>query len=343
MKTYYVSGNTAEGFVTYLDSNVENIKQIIVLKHPSNTLKTTIINRLIVAYKDNEIEVLKSPLSNNYLDGVIIRDKSIAIINNRLSTPDLAGAIELDLSLFIKDKPNVNKEATEKFNLYTEKAYENFKTGLSVHDDLEEIYITEMNFKAADKLADSLIQKLLHNKRKQNRNAFTSHRLFGTNTADGVVNEVPHIIEQIKNVYYIKGRAGTGKSTFMKKVATACTQFGYDVELYHCSFDPNSLDMVIVRDLEFCMFDSTDPHEFFPSREGEEIIDLYEEAVTPGTDEKFEKQINEINNNYKAFMKKGVKDLKEAGIYLEKMEKNVVFTEKETDNITAFIKEQIVQ
>src|SRR5690606_31689042 len=102
--------------------------------------------------------------------------------------------------------------------------------------------------------------------------------------ADGVVNEVPYILNQVKNVYHIKGRAGTGKSTFMRRVVAACEAYGFDLELYHCSFDPGSLDMLLVRELDFCIFDSTEPHEFFPTREGEQIIDLYEEAVNPGTD-----------------------------------------------------------
>ena len=43
--------------------------------------------------------------------------------------------------------------------------------------------------------------------------------------------------------------------------------------------------MVIVRELGFAIFDSTAPHEYFPSREGDEIIDMYALIVTPGTDE----------------------------------------------------------
>src|SRR5699024_12618825 len=79
-----------------------------------------------------------------------------------------------------------------------------------------------------------------------------------SNTSDGAVNIVPSLIHPLKNRYYLKGRAGTGKSHFMKKVMQACQRHGFDIELYHCSFDPNSVDMVLVRDLDFCIFDSTD-------------------------------------------------------------------------------------
>ncbi|WP_068673122.1 hypothetical protein [Oceanobacillus sp. Castelsardo] len=346
MKKYYVTANTAEGLINHVSSNLQNIKQIIILKHPSNSLKTGLIQQVIDSFQPNyEIEVLLSSLSSKYLDGIIIRDKSLAVICDQVATTDIKtfNAIEIDCSLFIKDKPVLNKELEKKITYFTEKAYEKFKTGLTVHDDLETIFINEMDFNRANELAKELIQRIMENQSERNRVSTTYHRLFGTNTADGVVNEVPHIIEQMKKVFYIKGRAGTGKSTFMRKIVEACEDYGFDLELYHCSFDPGSLDMVLVPELEFCMFDSTDPHEFFPTREGEEIIDLYEEAVKPGTDEKYEEQISKVNNHYKSFMKQGVKELKKAGEYREKYEKQFSFTEEEKNAIFEFINKQVIQ
>ncbi|WP_156288254.1 hypothetical protein [Oceanobacillus salinisoli] len=344
MKKYYVSANTAEGFINHITTNLQNIKQIIILKHPSNTLKTAIIQDAVHTYKSNyDVEVLLSPLGKKHLDGIIIREKSLAIISNRIATTDIAGAIEIDCSLFIKHKPTLDNELQEKFKYHTEEAYKNFATGLKIHDDLEEIYINEMNFKRANELAEEFIQNLLQNENKQDRQAHTYHRFFGTNTADGVVNEIPNLIEGIQNVYYIKGRAGTGKSTFMKKIAASCEEYGYDVQVYYCSFDPNSLDMVLVRDLDFCIFDSTDPHEYFPNRDGEKTLDLYEKLVTPGTDEKYEEQITKVNNHYKSYMKHGIKELKKAGEYLDEYEEQFTFTEEEKNHIIEFINEQIIQ
>src|SRR5699024_8186972 len=68
-------------------------------------------------------------------------------------------------------------------------------------------------------------------------------RAISTNTRDGAGNFVSHLIAPLTYRYYLTGRAGTGKSVFMKKVAEACMNHGLDIELYHCSFDPNSVDM----------------------------------------------------------------------------------------------------
>ncbi|MFC4023994.1 hypothetical protein ACFOUV_09320 [Oceanobacillus longus] len=332
-QSYYVSGNTAEGLLNYLPSNIESLNRIIVLKHPSETIKTKVIKQVFEGYTSKyKLEILKSSYGLNYLDGVIIREKSVAILSDRVAFKELNHTMDIDLSTVIGEHQGTTENHTtnmEKFNSLVTQAHKNFAIGLKIHDQLEAIYINEMNFKRADELTNDLIKVLLQNQKKQNRQAHVYHRFFGTNTADGIVNEVPHLIEDITNVYFIKGRAGTGKSTFMKKISKTCEQHGFDVELYHCSFDPNSLDMVLVRELDFCIFDSTDPHEFFPKREGEIIIDLYKETVTPGTDEKFAEQIHSINTHYKSYMKKGIHDLQKAGKYFEENEQKYIHTDQE--------------
>ncbi|MFD2627571.1 hypothetical protein [Oceanobacillus kapialis] len=337
---YYVTANTAEGFLNLLPSNIEGLEQIISLKHPSQKVKATILKGLIQKYEPtDELEILKSALGEDYLDGIIIREKGIAFLNNSIVLDDMNGVNELDLSPFTKNSP-VNMNQKGLFTHHTEMAHKNLETGLRIHDDLEEIYINEMDFEKADEITARFIQDRLQGQPKIDRDAHEYHRLFGTTTVDGPVNVIPHITEKLARVFYVKGRAGTGKSTFMKKVARACMEHGYDTEIYHCSFDPNSIDMVLVPGLKFCLFDSTDPHEFFPTKEDEEVIDLYEGAVTPGTDERHADKINKVNDHYKSYMKKGVVELKKAGEYLEALEQQYACTEQEVKEMLEYIEQQ---
>jgi len=340
---YYVSGNTAEGFINYVASNTHNINQIVALKHPSETVKTKILNQLIDSFSPvYTLEIWKSPLGSAYLDGIIIREKSIAVISDKIVHTDARNEIlELDLTTILPNNDANDLEANKNFNALTEQAYHNFSIGLTIHDDLEAIYIQEMNFGLADELATNFMEQMLQNANVRSGKGHVFHRFFGTNTAEGVVNVIPHLIENISKVFFIKGRAGTGKSTFMKKIAKACEERGFEVETYHCSFDPNSLDMVLVRELDFCIFDSTDPHEFFPNRAGEVIIDLYDKAVTPGTDEKYVEQIRSITNHYKSYMKKGIQLLQQAGQYFEKIEQSFTYTDQDIDKAVHFVEEQI--
>ncbi|MBR6336287.1 MAG: ATPase [Ruminococcus sp.] len=61
--------------------------------------------------------------------------------------------------------------------------------------------------------------------------------------------------------YILKGGAGTGKSTLMKRIAA---EFDGGKEIYHCSSDPASLDAVVLDDYKTIIVDGTAPHTFDP-------------------------------------------------------------------------------
>ncbi|MBQ8004408.1 MAG: hypothetical protein IJ299_04880, partial [Oscillospiraceae bacterium] len=61
-------------------------------------------------------------------------------------------------------------------------------------------------------------------------------------------------------VYILKGGPGSGKSSLMKRVASAAEEKGYEVERIFCSSDPDSLDAVIIPELGRAIVDGTAPH-----------------------------------------------------------------------------------
>ena len=63
--------------------------------------------------------------------------------------------------------------------------------------------------------------------------------------------------------------------------------------------------MVVCRELSFCVFDSTPPHEKFPQRETDEILDFYIESGLLGIDEKYEKELYFIKSAYDFKIKEG--------------------------------------
>ena len=134
------------------------------------------------------------------------------------------------------------------------------------------------------------------------------------------VDFVENIIEPMKKRYFIKGRPGSGKSTLLKKLMVHAQMKGMDVEVYHCGFDPNSLDMILLPELETVIFDSTAPHEYFPSRKEDVVVDMYEELITEGTDENYAEQLADIVSRYRACIQEGVSYLKKAKDLHDKLE-----------------------
>ena len=58
------------------------------------------------------------------------------------------------------------------------------------------------------------------------------------------------------------------ESTLMKKVAHKAEEMGYETELIYFSSDPESLDGVIVKDLNISVIDGTSPHTLEPKFPG---------------------------------------------------------------------------
>ncbi len=78
------------------------------------------------------------------------------------------------------------------------------------------------------------------------------------------------------------------------------------------AFDSNSLDMIIWPELDECLFDSTAPHLYEPSRPEDDVIDMYAACVRPGTDEKHDRALLDIALRYKEAVGNGTKYLAEA-------------------------------
>src|SRR5699024_5040159 len=305
---YFVRGHTAEGLVNYSDSNLQGIETIIALQHDNQQLIADVLEYFKTQSKNTKtVETIYSPYLVKQLEGLIFRDESYALLSaDILLKEDIVHeTINLNywLPMHVDEAVKQNKEQIQN------EAYHCFKQALSIHDQLEQVYIDEMDFSKADKLAENLLKEMFYDVPMQNKQAHVYKRLFGTNTIGGAINEVEEIIEPIRHRVFVKGRAGTGKSVLLNKVLNESVQLGYDVELHHCSFDPQSIDMVLIRDLNYCLFDSTAPHEFFPTRATDQVVDLYETTVTKGTDEKYAKEISQITKTYKEGMRDGLDHL----------------------------------
>ena len=126
----------------------------------------------------------------------------------------------------------------------------------------------------------------------------------GANTPKGFYSYYDYILKsrEAKRIIVLKGGPGTGKSTFMKKIAKHISSLGYETEILHCSSDPNSLDGVCAREIGFLILDGTAPHIVDPKCPGaiDEIINLGEcwdkEKIMKNKDDVI--KINEMISSY---------------------------------------------
>jgi hypothetical protein len=332
IKNYYASGNTARGFYSLYESNLQDIERLFILKGGPGTGKSSLMKEIGAEWvgKGYDIEFLHCPSDNGSIDGVIIPVLKIGIVDGtapHVIEPKVPGVIEEYVNIgaawnsqeLLSHKDEI-LQCTAQISEAFQSAYFTFAQALEIHDEWESVYINNMDFSKANELTQGLIETIFTNKGK-NKKANVRHRFLGAATPRGPVDFIQNLTEDIPHRYFIKGRPGSGKSTMLKKLAEHAEQRGFDVEIYHCGFDPNSLDMVIMRELGIAVFDSTAPHEYFPNRAGDEIIDMYGTIIASGTDEKYASEIQSVSQRYKAKMKEATAFLAHAKSLHDELER----------------------
>ncbi len=287
---YFHAAETAKGRRDYLSSQLQGIEKIVEMNEPTRYEASRMLDEVLHAWEKetpvtDAIECLLDPLNPRLKVAVIHRGKRCACV-----TP-----VRL-----------INENLREDY-------YHALKTGLALHDDLEAIYQQATDFDLLNQFVTDFIAKHIppQSTTEENSHPTTFHRFLGSTTAYGTIDFIPNLTANLTRRYFIKGRAGTGKSTTLKKIAQAARDKGYQTEVYHCGFDPDSLDMVIIRELDLAIFDSTLPHEHFPSRTQDEFIDFYGTFIKDSTDRDFDDQITDLNNQINNETKRAIKLLQQ--------------------------------
>ena len=136
----------------------------------------------------------------------------------------------------------------------------------------------------------------------------------GANSSKGSYPLFDNIIpKNINRIFCLKGGPGVGKSSLMKKIAKEFIERGYDVELFHCTSDPSSLDGVLIKKLGVVLLDATAPHIVDPKNPGaiDEIVNLGEYWNLEGLESNKE-EIIKCNKEIGSCFRRGYKFLKSA-------------------------------
>lgn len=133
---------------------------------------------------------------------------------------------------------------------------------------------------------------------------------LAANSCRGFISEFENNITTDFKTYIIKGGPGTGKSSFMKKIAKQSTG---NVLLFPCSSDPDSLDGVILENEKIMIIDGTAPHTVDPHYPAvcEEILNFGDFWDADKLKNKTE--IIEITNRNKALHKTAARYITAAG------------------------------
>ncbi|MFJ7920682.1 nucleotide kinase [Lysinibacillus fusiformis] len=190
--------------------------------------------------------------------------------------------------------------AVQERTAWRDKCIAKLNQAIKLHDNWEVVTQSCMNWQALNEQVENLKSEVFQSI-VLNKTGERTHRLLGTLTPRGAENTVESITKNISTRLMIKGKPGTGKSSLMKGLADEANARGLDAQIVWCGLDAGSVDMVIIPELNFCIFDSTEPHIFNPQdgRLGDKIFDIGQHCALT---EEAELAIAEVRACYKEAM-----------------------------------------
>ena len=299
---WFCASNSARGYVSYFEENFRGLRRVCRLHdYPLFAAREMLVSVLETARERGILpEIIHNCLTNE-LQGIRLPQISAGIWISDPWYEDSEGGLSL-----------LDDELLHAVRSMLSSADESLERARLLREDWQKLYADKVDFSAADRLTEQLGEELLGG-RSLEKPGRCVHRFFDAFTAKGRAEYIRSLTNSLSRRCFLKGRPGTGKSTLLRKLAAFARRRGFCTEIYHSSLDPDSFDMVIVRELGFCVFDSTAPHEYSPTRESDVVLDLYRETAAPAGELLFTPRITELAEEYRDALRQAGEKLHLAG------------------------------
>ncbi|MGM0470886.1 MAG: PRK06851 family protein [Bacillota bacterium] len=314
---FFPGGNTTQGFYSLYDYLPYYAENIFIIKGGPGTGKSTFMKKIGEAMlkEGYSLEYHWCSSDNNSLDGIVIKELEVAFLDGtapHLIDPQYPGAVDqiIDLGQYwnrdlLKENRAEIRRLNDQIGEEFQKAYTDLAIAKSFYDKWESFYIAAVQQEKINYKLETLTTEIMENQPLAAQEG-QARRLFASAlTPQGPVNYLDSITNNLQRRYIIRGNPGTGKKELIKEIATRARKRGYQVNYYHCAFDPEKLDMIIIPQLDLALIDDHPPHELTKLRSGDKIVDMFscvEERVL--TKSHIERR--EAKENYQHLLSKAI-------------------------------------
>lgn len=280
IRNVYPGGNTACGFYSFYDSVLEGLRRVIIIKGGPGTGKSTLIRRigLEMVERGYDVEFLHCSSDNRSLDGVVIPAIRVAVVDGtapHVIDPRFPGAVDEIVNLgdywdeeCLRQHREEIVKTTGAIGQLFQEAYRRLQEAREIEKEWEAFNAAAMDKERMQAVEEELVRQVFPDA-PQVRDFFA-----GALTPEGIVSFMEGLTEGCERRFILKGEPGCGKSLLLQKVARKALERGYSVEIFHCAFNPHSLDMVLIPALKTAVLDGSPPHSVEGRRPGDRVIDL---------------------------------------------------------------------
>ena len=262
IRKIFPGANTSNGFYSYFDYIIpKEINRIFCLKGGPGVGKSSLMKKVVHDFSERGYDVEVFPCSSDpgSLDAVLIKKLKVVLLDAtapHIVDPKIPGAI--DEIVNFGDFWNINnlennKSEIEKCNKEIsacfQRAFKYLNAAKPIFYDIESKNSNSMDFGKLNKFTDEFIEELFKNIENKEELSIPRH-LFGTAiTPIGHVDYADSLLQDAQKIYYIKGKIGYGKTTFLKRVYDKAILKGLNVEVFHYPLIPEKIESIMITDL----------------------------------------------------------------------------------------------
>ncbi|KXG77776.1 PRK06851 family protein [Thermotalea metallivorans] len=263
IKRVFPGGNTAKGFFSYYDNIIgTEATRIFIIKGGPGVGKSSFMKKIgcEMAEKGYDVEFHQCSSDNGSLDGIVIPELKIAIIDGtapHVVDPKHPGGIDEILNFgefWDEDGMRKNREQivaiTTKLGKLYKRAYRFIAAAKSIRDDMEAIYKEALDKGKLNLALTKLKAEVLAGVPYMQKEGKTRH-LFGSAYAPGgVIDYYETIVETMEKIIYINSSYVEGTSLVLEEIVHEAVKKGLFVEVYHEPMVETNIETILIPELK---------------------------------------------------------------------------------------------
>lgn len=262
IRKIFPGANTSNGFYSYFDYIIpEDAKRIFCLKGGPGVGKSSLMKKIARDFSDRGYDVEIFPCSSDpgSLDAVLIKKLKVVLLDGtapHVVDPKIPGAVDeivnfgdfWNVDNLEKNKMEIS-QCNKNISACFKRAFKYLKAAEPIFYDIEVKHSDAMDFGKLNKFTDDFIEELFKNVESKEELSVARH-LFGTAiTPIGHIDYGDSLLQDAEKVYYLDGKIGYGKTTFLKRVYDKAVQKGLKVEVFHYPLIPEKIESIMITDL----------------------------------------------------------------------------------------------
>lgn len=285
---YFPGNNTPNGYFSFFDQVLpwHEAQKIFIIKGGPGAGKSTLFKKLSreLIKQDIDIELLYCTADKDSIDGLIIVGHNIALFDGtapHVLDPKYVGCVDEIINfgeLWDEEGIKQHKEKIialqHKKKIHYKSAYNYLIAAKVILDDIKNINKNIVNHRLIDLTTDEIIDSIFKDVKVSEKRSYQRHLFASAITPDGYVNYLDSLFENAKKRFIIIGEPGTGKSTLIKRVLDLAVLKGFNADVFHCPMDVESVEHILIKDLDCAFITSVKPHTLNVIREDDVIVDL---------------------------------------------------------------------